>query len=110
MNFGVMRCVISVIAPWRRIERKQPYGCSAKVFNVVKLRGQARKVAFAVAVAVAKGSYMCFIDNGVFVPQRIFAVSIHLNALSLARACVELFSSSSSSQARNSLTASWLSS
>jgi hypothetical protein len=55
MNIGVIRRVETVVPPGRRIERQQSSRGDAEILDVIQFSRQARKVAFAVSVAVGKG-------------------------------------------------------
>ncbi|GAB4193535.1 MAG: hypothetical protein OHK0022_08540 [Roseiflexaceae bacterium] len=49
-------------------ERQQPERRDAQLLQIVELLGQASEVADAIAIAVAEGAYMQFVDDRVFVP------------------------------------------
>src|SRR5690554_132658 len=68
---GILSDIITVIAPWRRIERQYPDGIHAKAHDVVELLDQAFEIANAVIVGVEKGLDVHLVDDGVLVPQGV---------------------------------------
>ena len=71
MDVRVVGDVVAVVRKRRRIKRQQPERGDAEVLKIIELFGQAREIADAVAVAVAEGADMQFINDRVFVPERI---------------------------------------
>src|SRR5689334_16746452 len=71
MDFRVIGNVVSVVPPGRRKERQQPDGSDAEVLQIIELAAQPAKIPHAVAVAVIEGADMHFIDDCVFIPERI---------------------------------------
>ncbi len=63
--------VVAVVAQRRGVERQQPDGRHAEVFEVVQLFHDALEITDAIAVAVAKGLDVEFVYNGIFVPMQI---------------------------------------
>src|SRR5512139_3292239 len=72
MYVVVVGDVVAVVAHRRRVERQQPQRVHAEFLQVVEPRDQPRKVAHAVAVAVAEGLDVQLVDDGVLVPVRVF--------------------------------------
>ena len=71
MDAVVIGDVIAVVFQRRRIKGQQPERRDAEVLEVIEFFGKPLKVADAVAVAVAKGAHVNFIDHRVFVPLRV---------------------------------------
>jgi hypothetical protein len=70
MNGRVVGDVVAVITKWRGIEWQKPDRTDAKLMKIVELRGQAREVSDAVAVAIVKRADVELVDDGVLVPPR----------------------------------------
>src|SRR5450432_2011471 len=86
MHAGVVRDIVAVIAQRRWEERKQPDAGYAQVLKVIQLLREAFEIAHAVVVAVKESFDVGFIDDGVFVPQRIAgAACLHRFSLSHSR-------------------------
>src|SRR5690606_35484755 len=73
MDALVVRDVVPIVTQRRRIEGQQPERVDAEVREVVELRREAGKVAYAVVRAVEKGPDVRLIDDGVLVPEWIVA-------------------------------------
>ena len=71
MDARVVRDVVPVVAERRRIHRLQPQAVHAERREVIELRGQAREITDAVAVAVGERLDVELIEDRVLVPQRI---------------------------------------
>ena len=65
--------VVSVVPQRRWIKRQEPDGINAEFLKIIQFLDHSAKVAHAVAVAVAKRFDMHFVDDCIFVPQRIHA-------------------------------------
>ena len=63
--------VVTVVAPWRGVERQQPQGVDAQLGDVVELADQAGEVADAVVVRIEERLDVQLVDDGVLVPQRV---------------------------------------
>ena len=74
MDVEVIGNVVAVVAQGRGIERQQPEGGHPQFLEVVELLDQALEIADAVAVAVVKGLDVHFVDDGIFVPERIIGL------------------------------------
>src|SRR5690242_6572758 len=72
VDSAVIRNVVSIIAQRRRIKRQQPDGGNSEILQIVELRRQSAKIADAVRVAVAERTHVRLVDDGSFIPQRIF--------------------------------------
>ncbi len=71
IDAGVVGDVVAVVAQRRGIKGQQPNGRDAEVLQVIELLDDAEEIADAVAVAVAKGADVQFVDDGVLVPEGI---------------------------------------
>src|SRR5689334_19120442 len=71
MNLQVAGDVVAVIAHRRRVKRQQPEGIDAERLEIIQLRGEARKIADTVAVAVVERTDAEFVEDGVLIPRRI---------------------------------------
>ncbi|MNF64488.1 hypothetical protein D3C84_462210 [compost metagenome] len=68
---AVLGDVITVVAPWRGIERQQPDGVDAQVGDVIELGDEAGKVANPVVVGVEIRFDVDLIDHRILVPERV---------------------------------------
>jgi hypothetical protein len=73
MNVGVVGDVVAVIPPGRGVEREQPERGNTQVLKVIELLGQSREIAHPVAVAVAEGTDMQLVDDGIFEPEGVLS-------------------------------------
>src|SRR2546421_9726868 len=71
MHTAVISNVIAIITQGRRIERQQPEGGHPEILQIVQLLDKSLKIANAVAITIVEGSYVEFINDRIFVPQRI---------------------------------------
>ena len=71
IHVDVVGDVVAVVAQRRREKRQQPDAGDAEVLQIVQPRKQSGKVADAVAVRVGEGAHVEFVDDRVFVPERI---------------------------------------
>ena len=71
MDVVVVGNVVAVVLERRRIERHQPDGVDAEVFDVVELRGEPAEVADAVVVGVEERLDVQLVDDRVLVPERV---------------------------------------
>ena len=71
MDARVVRDVIPIVAERRGVHRLQPQAVHAERGEMIELRGQAGKVADAVAVAVGERLDVELVEDGVHVPERI---------------------------------------
>ena len=72
IDAAIIRNVITLVAQRRRIKRQQPDRGNAEVLQIIQLRGQPAKIADAVGVAVAERAHVRLVDDGFFIPQRVF--------------------------------------
>src|SRR5260221_13757268 len=70
MHVIVVRYVITVIAEWRGIERKQPDRGDAEVPQVIELTEQPLKVSDAIIIGITKGLDMELVNYCAFKPIR----------------------------------------
>src|SRR5439155_11722770 len=63
--------VVSVVAHGRGIERQKPDSGDAQLLEIIQFLDQSAEIAHPVAVAVAKGLNVQFVDYRILVPQRI---------------------------------------
>lgn len=68
VDVDVIGDVVAVVSQGRGVKGQQPDGRYAQVGQVVELFRQTGKIADAVAVAVAKGADMNFVDDGIAIP------------------------------------------
>ena len=71
IDVTVVRNVIAVVAPRRRIERQQPEGGDTEIFQIVQFAGQPGEISDTVAVAVGKCLDMKLIDDRVLEPELV---------------------------------------
>ena len=75
MDVFVVGDVVAVVFPWRRTEGQKPERRNTEIMKIVELLGEAGEIAHAVAVFIVEGADMYFINDGIFVPQRIVGQS-----------------------------------
>jgi predicted LPLAT superfamily acyltransferase len=63
--------VVTIVAPWRGVERQQPEGIDPKLGDVVELGDQAGEITDAVVVRIEEGLDVHLVDDRVLVPQRV---------------------------------------
>ena len=71
IDVAVVGDVVAVVAAGRGVERQQPQRGDAEILQIVELLGQAREIADAVIVAVAKRLDVELVDDGVLVPELV---------------------------------------
>ncbi len=72
MNRPYNRDIVAVVAQGRRIERQEPERSDTEIVQIIELFGQTGEIADAIGVAVGKGAHVQFINDRVFVPERMF--------------------------------------
>src|ERR1700722_16232056 len=85
MNRSVVRNVVSIIAQWRWVKRKKPYGGNPKFLQIIESLRKAGEIPDAVGIAVAESTHMKLINNGIFVPEIIPLQSQRSTLLSVLR-------------------------
>jgi hypothetical protein len=85
VDVEIIRDVVAVIAQGRRIKREQPDRGHAQFLEIIEFLDQPAEIADAVAVAVVKRLYMQFVNDRVFVPERITSEDIIRHAANLCR-------------------------
>ena len=71
MDAGVVGDIVAIVAQRRGIKGQKPQRRDAQVLQIIELFREADKIAYAVAIAVAKSAHVDFIDHRVFIPMRI---------------------------------------
>ena len=80
MHTGVVRDIIAVVPPWRRVKRQHPDRVNAQIMQIIQLTREAAEVTHAVAVAVHVGSHVQLVDNRIFVPV-VFSVCMFVHCV-----------------------------
>ena len=63
--------VVAVVAERRRKKGQEPDAGDSEVLQIIQPRYQPREITDAVIIRVGKGAHMEFVDDRVFVPERI---------------------------------------
>ena len=71
MHVHVVGDVVSIVLEWRRIEGQQPHRGNAEILEVIQFLCQSREIPNAVIITVVERTNMEFVNDRVFVPQRI---------------------------------------
>src|SRR6185437_6845312 len=85
---GLIRNIVAVIAQRGREKRQKPDAGYAQVLQVIEPRKKAGKIAYAVAIRIAEGAHVQFINDGVFVPERIDCARQLFHSVALRYRCV----------------------
>ena len=81
MDVVVVRNVVTVIAQGRWKERQQPEAGDAEILEIIELLRESLKVADPVVIAVEERLYVGFINDGVFIPERVLRACLELHRL-----------------------------
>jgi hypothetical protein len=69
MDAKIICDIISIIFKGGWIKRKKPYGCYAKILQIIQFFYKPLKISNPIGIAVVKCPYVKLIDNDVLVPE-----------------------------------------
>ena len=75
MHVEIVGNVITVVAEWRREKGQQPKTCDTEVLEIVEFLNQPAKIADSITIAVSERAHVDLVDDGVFVPERIWGAA-----------------------------------
>src|SRR5579871_3652525 len=78
VDIRVIGYIVTIIAPGRRKERKQPDCRYAQVLEIVQLAGKPAEIPHPISVAIAESLYMDLVNDRVLVPEGVaFEIGRH---------------------------------